>query len=508
MSTTDALRNRTSAASQRMRQNNGVVLGVILVCQVMVIIDGTVVNIALPAIRESLNFSAENLSWVINAYTLSFGGLLLLGARAGDIIGRRCTFIAGVAVFTVASLVGGFAHNAAELLIARSAQGIGGAFASPAALSLLMSRFSDGPERTRAIGLYTAVTVGGSAAGLIVGGILVEWVSWRWVMFINVPIGVIELALARLAITETERHGGTFDLLGAITSTGGMAAVVYGLVRAATDGWSDPATTVSFVVGVTLLVAFIRIERRAESPITPLRLFADRARATAYVVRLFLVAGMTGTFFFFSQYLQNVLDYSPLRNGVAFLPIAILLFVSSQASSRALVERFGAKPLMIIGISLTSLGTLAATRLTTDSGYGPVLLTLCLCGVGNGLGFVPLTSAALSRVRPEESGAASGLVNVMQQVGGSLGLAILITIFGTTTRHASAGGRGGQALANDIFVLGMHRAFEMSTLLVATSVLLIIFVMGPVSLAAPARREDRLTEDLETAGALSATASE
>jgi MFS family permease len=217
---------------------------------------------------------------------------------------------------------------------------------------------------------------------------------------------------------------------------------------------------------------------------------------------------MTGTFFFFSQYLQNVLGYTPLANAVAFLPIAILLFLSSQASSRGLVDRFGAKSLMIVGISLSALGTLAATRLTTDSSYPDVLLTLCLCGVGNGLGFVPLTTAALSRVRPEESGAASGLVNVMQQVGGSLGLAILITIFGATARHTTSAGLTGHALANHIFVAGMHRAFEMSTLLITTSALLIIFVMGPVSLAGPGRREDRLTEDLETASALSATASE
>jgi MFS family permease len=217
---------------------------------------------------------------------------------------------------------------------------------------------------------------------------------------------------------------------------------------------------------------------------------------------------MTGTFFFFSQYLQNVLDYSPLRNGIAFLPIAVLLFASSQASSRGLVERVGAKPLMIVGIGMSALGTFSATRLTTDSGYRPVLLTLCLCGIGNGLGFVPLTSAALSRVRPEESGAASGLVNVMQQVGGSLGLAILITVFGAATRHVAGGGLHGQALANQVFVTGMHRAFEVSTLLVATSVLLIAFVMGEVSLAGPATREERFTEDLETAGAISATASE
>ena len=327
-----------------------------------------------------MHFSTANLSWVLNAYTLSFGGLLLLGARAGDILGRRTTFVWGIALFTAASALGGFSQNGAELLIARAGQGVGGALASPASLALLMSMYSDGRERTRAIGLYTAVSVGGGAAGLIAGGILVQWVSWRWVLFVNVPIGIVEVVLGRLVITETARHRGTFDLMGALTSTVGMASLVYGFVRAATGGWSDTETIGAFIVGVVLLATFVVVERRAESPITPLRLFADRNRASSYLARLFLVAGMMGMFFFLTQFLQNILGYTPIQTGLAFLPITILLFASSQASSKVLIERFGAKPLMIAGISLSALGLLWLTQLSATSGYLSLLGPLVLCG--------------------------------------------------------------------------------------------------------------------------------
>ena len=306
----------------------------ILACQLMVVLDGTIVNIALPQIRESLHFSTANLSWVLNAYTLSFGGLLLLGARAGDILGRRTTFVWGIVLFTAASLLGGFAQYAAELLIARAAQGVGGAIASPSALALLMSMYAEGRERTRAIGLYTAVSVGGGAAGLIAGGILVQLVSWRWVMFVNVPIGAVVATLARLVIAETPRTRGTFDLTGALTSTVGMASLVYGFVRAAVDGWSETET-----------IARVRRSASYCSPPSSPPSAAPSRRSlrcgcsptatarTSYLARLFLVAGMMGMFFFLTQFLQNILGYTPIQTGLAFLPITILLFASSQASS-------------------------------------------------------------------------------------------------------------------------------------------------------------------------------
>jgi EmrB/QacA subfamily drug resistance transporter len=501
---------RGHLAKARAGHRSGLVLAVILTCQLMVVLDATIVNIALPQIRQALHFSPATLSWVVNAYTLSFGGLLLLGARAGDILGRRQTFIAGIALFTTASLAGGFATNAGELLAARAAQGVGGALASPAALALLMSMFSDGRERTRAIGLYTAVSVGGSAVGLIAGGLLVEWASWRWVLFVNVPIGIVVVILARSVITDSARIRGTFDLAGALTSTVGMASLVYAFVRAAVDGWTDAATVVAFAVGIVLLAAFVLIERRAAAPITPLRLFADRNRATSYLARLFLVAGMMGMFFFLTQFLQNILHYSPIKTGVAFLPITILLFASSQASSRGLIERFGAKPLMIVGISLSALGLLWLTRLSASSGYGALLGPLALAGIGNGLGFVPLTNASLTNVEPADAGAASGLVNVMQQVGGSLGLAILVTVFGTASRHAARhppAGATAQEIANHIYVVGADRAFQVATLFVAATVAIVAVAIRSIQPFGPQSPEERLTDDLETTGAISATAS-
>ena len=302
------------------------VLTLILTCQLMVVLDATIVNIALHDIKTDLGFSSAGLSWVVNAYTLTFGGLLLLGARAGDILGRRRVFLAGIALFTLASLAGGFAANPGQLLAARAVQGVGGALASPSALALLMTMFPDARERTRAIGLYTAVSIGGSAVGLIAGGMLSEWASWRWVLFVNVPIGLVLLVLARPTLPETPRQRGRFDLAGALTSTLGMTALVYGFVHAATAGWSAGETVGSFAIGLVLLSAFVLTELRAEAPITPLRLFADRNRSSSYVARLLLVAGMMGMFFFLTQFLRGVLGYSDLVTGFAFVPLTAIVF--------------------------------------------------------------------------------------------------------------------------------------------------------------------------------------
>ncbi|MDQ2748806.1 MAG: MFS transporter [Actinomycetota bacterium] len=446
----------------------------------MVVLDATIVNIALPDIKSALHFSPASLSWVVNAYTLTFGGLLLLGARAGDILGRRRTFLAGIGVFTLASLVGGFAQTSGQLLAARAVQGIGGALASPSALALLMTMFPQGRERTRAVGLYTAVSIGGSAVGLIAGGMLTQWVSWRWVLFVNVPIGLAVFALSRLVLPETARKTGRFDLSGALTSTIGMAALVYGFVHAATSGWGDPATLVSFVVGVALLVAFVLTELRAPSPITPLRLFADRNRSTSYVARLLLVAGMMGMFFFLTQFLQEVLGYSALKTGFAFLPLTAMLFIASMVSARVLVERFQGRTLMTVGIAFSTTGLLWMTQLSETSSYGSLLGPLLVFGLGNGIAFVPLTTAALDGVEPADAGAASGLVNVMQQVGGSLGLAVLVTVFGSASAHAAArpaAGDTARQIAQHAFVVGADRAFFVATLFLAATLVLIRVAM-------------------------------
>jgi EmrB/QacA subfamily drug resistance transporter len=456
------------------------VLTVILTCQLMVVLDATIVNIALADIKHDLHFSAASLSWVVNAYTLTFGGLLLLGARAGDILGRRRTFLAGITLFTVASLVGGFAQSSGELLAARAVQGIGGALASPSALALLMTMFPQGRERTRAIGLYTAVSIGGSAVGLIAGGMLSQWASWRWVLFVNVPIGIVLVALARLVLPETPRQHGRFDLAGALTSTLGMAALVYGFVHAATNGWSDAGTIASFAGGLVLLAAFVVTEMRAESPITPLRLFADRNRSSSYVARLLLVAGMMGMFFFLTQFLRGVLHYSDLKTGFAFVPLTAIVFTASQLSARVLVDRFGPHRLMIGGITFSTLGMLWLTQLSSTSGYLSLVGPLLVFGLGNGLAFVPLTTTSLDNVDPADAGAASGLINVMQQVGGSLGLAVLVTIFGTASKHAAAHARAGESasdLARHAFVVGADRSFWAATIFLVGTLLLVTFAI-------------------------------
>lgn len=459
--------------------NPGLVLTVILTAQLMVVLDATIVNIALQDIKSSLHFSTESLSWVVNAYTLTFGGLLLLGARAGDLLGRRAVFLAGIALFTGASLAGGLAQNASELLTARAVQGIGGALASPSALALLMTMFPGVRERTRAIGLYTAVSIGGAAVGLIAGGMLSEWASWRWVLFVNVPIGIALLVLARPVLVETPRRKGTFDLAGAITSTAGMTGLVYGFVHAASDGWANAETLGSFAAGALLLATFVLTETRAESPITPLRLFADRNRASAYLARLLLVAGMMGMFFFLTQFLRGVLHYSDLRTGFAFLPLTVMVFLGSQLSSRVLVERFGEQRVMVGGITLSTLGMLLLTQLDAGSSYLSLVVPLMVFGLGNGTAFVPLTTAALDRVAPEDSGAASGLVNVMQQVGGSLGLSVLVTVFGSASTRAARdfAGHSPAAVAQHAFVVGATDAFWMATVFLVATWLLVAFAI-------------------------------
>ncbi len=449
------------------------VLAVILTCQLMVVLDATIVNVALPDMQKALHFSSANLSWVLNAYTLTFGGLLLLGARAGDLLGRRRVFVTGILVFTAASLLGGLATSGSWLLIARTLQGVGGALAAPSSLALLATMFPEGAARLRALGLFAAVSVGGGAVGLVSGGMLTEWASWRWVMFVNVPIGLLVLLGGRLVLPETERQRGRFDTLGAITSTLGMAALVYGFVRAASDGWSDSLTIGSFVAGALLLALFVRTELRAEEPITPLRLLTDRSRTGANVARGLLFAGMFGLFFFLSQLLQGPLGYSSLATGFAFLPLPLTVFAVSRFASRVLVRKFDGKLLMLVGIGLAATGFLLATQLTESSPYIAILGSLLLFAVGNGLSFVSLTSAALAGVPAADAGAASGLINVTQQLGGTLGVAVLVTVFGAATRGASG-------TPGEVFIHGADHAFAASVaFLVGAFVLVAAFVKSP-----------------------------
>src|SRR6516162_1175355 len=283
----------------------GLALAIMLGAQLMIILDATVVNIALPHIESGLRFSSTSLSWVMNGYTLTFGGLLLLGGRAGDILGRRRVFIAGITIFTLASLAGGLATSAGMLLAARAVQGAGGALASPAVLALIVSSFPEGRERTRALGIYAGVVTGGSSLGLVLGGVITEWLSWRWVLFINVPVGLAVIAVAPRFVAETPRLPGRFDLAGALTATTGVTALVYGFIRAASGGWDDRLALASFGTAAVLLTLFVITETRARQPITPMRLFTDVSRAGSFIARLLLIAGMFGMFFFLTQFLQK-----------------------------------------------------------------------------------------------------------------------------------------------------------------------------------------------------------
>ncbi|MFC7302677.1 MFS transporter [Streptomyces monticola] len=410
-------------------------LTIIAACQLMVVLDATIVNIALPHIQTDLGFTTSDLTWVINAYALTFGGLLLLGGRAGDLLGRRRMFITGIAVFTLASLLGGFAQEPWQLLAARALQGIGGAIASPTSLALIATTFPEGPERNRAFGVFAAVSAGGGAIGLLAGGMLTDWLDWRWVLFVNVPIGILIAALAPRFIQESQRHPGRFDLTGALTSTTGMAALVYGFIRAAQDGWRDAVALTSFGIALILLVSFVTVERRTAQPITPLGLFADRNRSGTYAMMLSLAAAMFGMFFFIVLFVQNVLHYSPIKAGLAFLPVTVAI-VTGAGLSTSLLPRLGPKPFMVTGSLLTAVGMGWLTFIDPGSSYvSGVLGPMLLFGLGMGLNFVTLTLTAVSGIADSESGAASGLLNTTQQVGGALGLSILTTVFGTASRN-------------------------------------------------------------------------
>ncbi|MCB5165527.1 MFS transporter [Streptomyces bambusae] len=412
---------------------SGLALLVIASCQLMIVLDITIVNIALPHIQTALGFSTTSLSWVVNAYTLTFGGLLLLGGRTGDILGRRRVFIFGVLLFGLASLLGGFAQNSGQLLAARALQGVGGAIASPTSLALITTTFTEGPARNRAFGVFAGVSAGGGAIGLLLGGILVEWLDWRWIFFVNVPIALIVAFAAPRVLRESARHPGHFDFTGAITATVGMVALVYGFIRAAQDGWRDGLTLGSFVAAVVLLTAYVLIERRSAQPITPLHMFADRNRAGTYGIMLMLACAIFGMFFFLTLFVQNVLDFSPLEAGLAFLPVSAVIAVGAGVTSQ-LLPKYGPKPFMVIGALLSAGGLAWLTQTGIHSTYlGSILGPMLVFSLGMGLQFVSLTLMALSGVPDHESGAASGLLNATQQVGGSLGLSILVTVFGTAT---------------------------------------------------------------------------
>ena len=411
----------------------GLALAVIATAQLMVVLDGTIVNVALPHIQNALGFSGTNLEWVVNAYTLVFGGLLLLGGRSGDLLGRRRIFITGLLVFAGASLLGGFATDQAWLLAARAIQGAGAAMAAPTALSLIAVTFPEGPPRNRALGVYASMTVAGVAVGLIAGGLLVSYLSWRWVFFVNVPIGLVVAALATRVLPESQRSTGRFDLPGAITGTLGVGSLVYGLSSAATttngvSHWGDTKVIASLAAAVVLLAAFAVIEVRSTHALLPIRVLRSRDRTGAYLISLCVGTALFGIFFFLTIFVQNVWGYSPLKTGIAFLPLVAVIIVLSGVASQA-VNRIGARPLLIAGSASMAGGMFWLSRISEHSSYaGGLLGPMLIIATGLGLLFVPMTLVALTKVRNEDTGVASSLVNVGQQVGGAIGLAILGTV--------------------------------------------------------------------------------
>ena len=404
-----------------------IALSVIVACQLMFVLDATVVNIALVPIQHTLNFSRANLAWVVDAYSLAFGGLLLLGGRAGDVYGRRRMLMIGLSVFTLASLTGGLAVNAAMLLGARALQGVGAAMAAPSTLSLISSIYDEGPARNRALGVFTAVSAGGGSLGLLLGGALTSWVSWRWVLMINVPIGIAVVLLAPRFVPEPARNGGRLDVPGAVLVTGGLGAVIYGFVRLAEQA-GHLGTIISFVLGAALLVAFARTEREVAQPLFPLRLLAERTRAGSYVAMMLLPAAMYGVFFFVSQYLEGTLHFSAIQSGFAFLPLTAMIFTMSRITPK-LVSRLGARRPLLVGLTLVTVAAAWISQATPGEGYfrglfGPMLLF----GLGAGTSFLPLSATILSGVPRQDTGAASGMLQTMQQSGGALGVAILTVV--------------------------------------------------------------------------------
>ena len=435
----------------RRAANPWVVLVLICLAQFMVVLDATIVNVALPSIQKDLGLSEANLQWIINAYTLVFGGFLLLGGRAGDLLGRKRLFLIGLVIFTAASLLNGLAASSGMLVGFRALQGLGAALISPAALSIISTTFAEGKERARALAVWAAIAVGGSAVGLVLGGALTQSLSWRWIFFVNVPVGVFAFLAALRWVPESKdehAHKG-YDLGGAVTVTGGLMALVYAIVKAETAGWGSATTIGFFVVAFALLAAFVVIELRSAEPLVRLSIFRTRSLTTANLTMFLVASGMFAMFFFNTLYVQRVLGYGPLTAGISFLPFTGGIMISAGIASN-FAPRIGVRPVAAVGMALTILGMLVFARMPVDGSYAAdVLPGMILASLGMGAVFMPLTLVATTGLHDEDQGLASGLFNTSQQIGGALGLAILSTIAAGRTH-----GTGSAALVH-----GFHYAF-------------------------------------------------
>ena len=466
------------------------VLAIVAVAQFMVVLDASIVNVALPTIKRDVGFSEQSLSWILNAYTLIFGGFLLLGGRAADRLGRRRLFMAGIALFTAASLVCGVSQSEGELLVARGFQGLGGAMVSPAALSIILTTFAEGSERNRALSVWGAIAGAGGAVGLLLGGALVQALSWRWVFFVNVPFGAAVLVLAPRIVPESRATAvakGGYDVQGAVAITLGTTALVFTLIKADSWGWTSGRTIAGFVVSAVLVAAFVAIERRHEDPLVPLRIFSNRSLAASDATMLVVVAALFGMFFFLTLYMQQVLGFSALKTGVAYMPLSVTLIASSAVASK-LVDRFTPKPVLGTGLLVAAGGFILLTRVSAHSDYGShVLPAMLVLAAGMGCAFVPVTIAGTSGVAPDDSGLASGLLNMTQQVGGSLGLAILSSVATSRTTSALHTGLALPAALTH----GFKGAFVVGAGLCAMGALFTIVLL-------PGRRREPADEAVET----------
>jgi EmrB/QacA subfamily drug resistance transporter len=459
--------------------NPWVVLVLICLAQFMVVLDATIVNVALPSIQKDLRLSEGSLQWIVNAYTLVFGGFLLLGGRAGDLLGRKRLFLIGLVVFTGASLLDGLSSSEGMLVASRSLQGLGAALVSPAALSIISTTFEEGAERARALGVWAAIAIGGSAVGLILGGVLTQYFSWPWIFFVNVPVGIAAFLLSLRLIPESrdaDAHR-SYDVAGAVTVTGGLMALVYAIVDAQSAGWGSAKTLGFFGVALVLLAAFVLIELRVKAPLVRLSIFRTRSLLTANVAMLLAMSGMFAMFFFNTLYIQRILGYGPLKAGLAFLPFTAGIMVSAGIASQ-FAPRLGVRTVAGVGMVLSVAGLLLLTQLPVHGSYvANVLPSILLSSLGMGGVFMALTLIATTGLEAEDQGLASGIFNTSQQVGGALGLAVLSTL--AASRTSSAGGSTAHGL-----VVGFHWAFGAGAVVLAGALVVLVALLRSRHVAA------------------------
>jgi EmrB/QacA subfamily drug resistance transporter len=461
--------------------NRWLILVIACLAQFMVVLDATVVNVALPSIQRGLHFSPSSLQWVVNAYTLIFGGFLLLGGRAGDLVGRKRLFLIGTGLFTAASLLNGVAQSSTMLIAGRGLQGLGGALLSPAALSIITTTFTEQSERTKALGVWSAIAAGGGAVGLILGGALTQLASWEWIFFVNVPVGIATVLATLRFVPESRAELGhrAFDLAGAVTVTGGLVVLVYAIVKAQTYGWGSARTLGLIAAALALLAAFLVIEQRSVAPLIRLSVFRVRTLAAANSVLLLVASGLFGMFFFASLYVQEILGYTPLHAGLAFLPVTGGIAVGAGLAQQ-LIRRFGLRNVAVVGIVLGTIGLAFLARVPVHGTYAADLLPgLVPMSIGLGLTFVPITLLATGGVTGDDAGLASGLFNTAQQVGGALGLAILSTLAASRTSDLLGSGHGSVSAAAAVAarVSGYHVAFIAAAIMLGTGAVILATVV-------------------------------